>query len=64
MPLRVICVALMLFCCHGDWPSPLQAYHGHYAILGELVYKYQTYIDSKDEKGRTPLDLAGFKGHK
>ena len=45
-------------------PTPPQAYNGHYGVLEELVYKYQSYIDSKDEQGRTPLDLAAFKGHK
>jgi len=42
----------------------MQAYHGHYGVLEELLYKYSAYVDVKDEKGRTPLDLAAFQGHK
>ena len=44
--------------------SHLQAYHGHFGVLEELLYKYRMYIDVKDEKGRTPLDLAAYQGHK
>ena len=42
----------------------IQAYHGHFGVLEELLYKYHSYLDSKDGKGRTPLDLAAYKGYK
>ena len=35
---------LALFC--------VQAYNGHFGVLEELLYKYQAYLDCKDEKGR------------
>ena len=41
----------------------MQAFHGDFGVLEELLYKYQVYIDVKDEKGRTPLDLAAYQGH-
>ena len=28
------------------------------------MYKYQMFLDHKDDKGRTPLDLAAFRGHR
>lgn len=65
--LKKLIVHVLQRIVHTLYPPPahpLQAYHGHYGILGELVYKYQSYLDSKDEKGRTPLDLAAFRGHK
>ena len=30
----------------------VQAYNGHFGVLEELLYKYQAYLDCKDEKGR------------
>ena len=47
---------------HGS--TIVQAYNGHTGALDELLYRYQHHIDLKDTKGRTPLDLAAFKGHK
>ena len=47
-----------------DFLFSIQAYHGHFGVLEELLYKYHSYIDSKDGKGRTPLDLAAYKGYK
>ena len=41
-----------------------QAYNGHTEAVDELLYRYQNHIDHKDPKGRTPLDLAAFQGHK
>ncbi len=42
----------------------VQAYNGHYEVVQDLLYKYQLMIDHKEEKGRTPLDLAAYKGHR
>ena len=39
-------LVLVLFCVH------VQAYNGHFGVLEELLYKYQAYLDCKDEKGR------------
>ena len=32
-------------------PPLLQAYHGHFGVLEELLYKYQQCLDWKDDKG-------------
>lgn len=42
----------------------IKAYNGHFEVLQDLVYKYQMFLDYKDDKGRTPLDLAAFRGHR
>ena len=48
-----------------DFLFSIQAYHGHFGVLEEVLYKYHSYIDSKDGKGRThALDLAAYKGYK
>ena len=41
-----------------------KAYNGHFEVIQELVYKYQMFLDHKEEKGHTPLDLAAFRGHR
>ncbi|CAI9605437.1 unnamed protein product, partial [Staurois parvus] len=43
-------------------PLHLAAYNGHHQALEILLNTYAD-VDNKDEKGRTPLDLASFKGH-
>ena len=40
-------IVLALFYVHC-----VQAYNGHFGVLEELLYKYQAYLDCKDEKGR------------
>ena len=47
-----------------DFLFSIQVYHGPFGVLEELLYKYHSYIDSKDGKGHTPLDLAAYKGYK
>lgn len=42
--------------------SPLQAYNGHHQAL-EVLLQSLVDLDIRDEKGRTALDLAAFKGH-
>lgn len=42
--------------------SSLQAYNGHHQAL-EVLLQSLVDLDIRDEKGRTALDLAAFKGH-
>lgn len=42
--------------------SYFQAYNGHHQAL-EVLLQSLVDLDIKDEKGRTALDLAAFKGH-
>lgn len=49
---RVLCVCL----------SSLQAYNGHHQALKVLLQSLVD-LDIRDEKGRTALYLAAFKGH-
>lgn len=39
-----------------------QAYHGHHHALEVLVQSLLD-LDVRNSQGRTPLDLAAFKGH-
>ncbi|KPP75000.1 serine/threonine-protein phosphatase 6 regulatory ankyrin repeat subunit A-like [Scleropages formosus] len=42
--------------------EPVQAYHGHHQALEVLVQSLLD-LDVRNSQGRTPLDLAAFKGH-
>lgn len=42
--------------------SSLQAYNGHHQAL-EVLLQSLVDLDIRDEKGRTALYLAAFKGH-
>uniref|UniRef100_A0A3Q3M2F6 Ankyrin repeat domain 28b n=1 Tax=Mastacembelus armatus TaxID=205130 RepID=A0A3Q3M2F6_9TELE len=52
-PLDVVRRICIFLCC---------AYHGHHHALEVLVQSLLD-LDVKDSQGRTPLDLAAFKGH-
>lgn len=42
--------------------STFQAYHGHHQAMEVLVQSLLD-LDVRNSQGRTPLDLAAFKGH-
>lgn len=50
----------MVWCIHGKFI--FQAYHGHHHALEVLVQSLLD-LDVRNSQGRTPLDLAAFKGH-
>lgn len=47
-------------CIHGEFI--FQAYHGHHHAMEVLVQSLLD-LDVRNSQGRTPLDLAAFKGH-
>lgn len=56
----------MFYDKHVLFPSKIikkfQAYHGHHQALEVLVQSLLD-LDVRNNNGRTPLDLAAFKGH-
>jgi len=57
----VVCVSVCVWvcvCCMCVCVSYVQAYNGHFGVLEELLYKYQAYLDCKDEKGKCHFQLV------
>ena len=51
-------VALQCTVCVCVCVLYVQAYNGHFGVLEELLYKYQAYLDCKDEKGKCHFQLV------
>lgn len=51
-------VALQCTLCVCVGVLYVQAYNGHFGVLEELLYKYQAYLDCKDEKGKCHFQLV------